>query len=356
MSNLPPQGKESKSSFKNGLLAVLRRITHNWGWKLVSLMLAVFIWGVLVTQDEDLPRTKRFNDMKISIINTRTLQENGLIVVGGLDKLQTVDIVAQLPQKYYTAATADRYQIRADLSQIKDVGRQELTLTSSVANSNFYGSVASISPSAITVDVERYTSRSWIPVNLKITGSAPEGYWATTPTVDPAYVQVAGPESVIRSIAQCEVAYDMGILSAQSGTLRNSLPFVFKDKDGNPLDSTYLTVSNQGITMSHVIVEQKLYPTVQVPVNTQSMLLGQPAEGYTVTAIRVEPASVTIADDDLTPYLAEDYAISVLQRANIAGETQTVTVTLPLNNRGLSHISSPSVNVTIEIKPLSEVE
>ena len=137
MSNLPPQGKEQKIGFKDGLLAVLRRMTHNWGWKLVSLLLAVCIWGVLVTQDEDLPRTKRFNDMKISVINTRTLQENGLIVVDGLDKLQTVDIVAQLPQKYYTAATADRYQIRADLSQIKDVGRQELTLTSSVTNSNF---------------------------------------------------------------------------------------------------------------------------------------------------------------------------------------------------------------------------
>lgn len=356
MSNLPPPGKEKKNTFKDGVLAVLRRIAHNWGWKLLSLMLAVFIWGVLVTQDEDLPRTKRFTDMKVSVINTRTLQENGLIVVDGLEKLQTVDIIAQLPQKHYATATAERYQIRADLSQIKDVGRQELTLTSTVSNSNFYGSVAAITPSTITVDVERYTSRSWIPVNLNISGNAPEGFWATPPTVDPAYVQVAGPESVIRSIARCEVDYDMSILNAQSGTMRNSLPFTFKDKDGNVLNSDLLTVSNQGITMSHVVVEQKLYPTMQVPINTQSLILGQPAPGYAVTAIRVEPAYVTIADDDLTPYQSADYAISVLQRANIAGESQTKTVELTLNNRGLSHISSPTVSVTIEIKPLSEAE
>lgn len=356
MSNLPPQKKEKKSAFLNGLMAVLRRICHNWGWKLVSLLLAVCIWGVLITQDEDLPRTKRFNDLKVNISNSRTLQENGLIVVSGLEKLQTVDIVAQLPQKHYATATADRYQIRADLSQIKSTGRQELPLTAIVTNSNFYGSVISISPATVTVEVEKYISRSWVPVNLSITGNAPEGYYATTPSADPALVQIAGPESIVKRISRCEVDYDMAILPAQSGTLRNSLPYTFKDKDGNVLDPSLLTVSNQGITMSHVIVEQELYPTMQVPVNDKSLILGQPAEGYAVTDIRIEPAFVTIADDDLTPYQSEGYAVSVLQRANIAGETQTVTAELPLNTRGLTHISSPTVSVTIEIKPLSEVE
>lgn len=358
MSNLPPQGNEKKNRFVQGLTAVLRRIAHNGGWKLLSLLLAVCIWGVLVTQDEDLPRTKRFNDLKVNIINSRTLQENGLIVVDGLDKIKTVDIVAQLPQKHYATATADRYQIRADLSQVKDTGRQELTLTATVTNSNFYGSVISISPATITVDVESLISRSRIPVNLKVTGTPPEGFWSTTPTVDPYYVQVAGPKSVVEKISQCEVEYDLAMLSAQSGTLRNSLPFIFKDKEGNVLDDSHLTVSNQGISMSHVLVEQKLYPAMQVPVNTakESLLSGQPADGYTITDIRVEPAFVTIADDDLTPYLSPDYAIAVVQRIDVTGENKTKTVNIALNNRGLTHISSPTVSVTIEIKPLSEVE
>lgn len=358
MSNLPPSGNEQKNAFLHTLQAVLRRITHNWGWKLLSLLLAVCIWGVLVTQDEDLPRNKRFNDLKVNVTNSRTLQENGLIVVGGLDGLNAVDIVAQLPQKYYASATADRYQIRADLSRIKDVGRQELALTSSVTNSSFYGNVISISPDAITVDVERLITRSMVPVQLNVSGVVPEGYWGSTPSVDPYYVQIAGPESVVGKIARCEVDYNMSLLSPQSGTLRNSLPFVFKDRDGNVLDATHLTVSNQGISMSHVIVEQELYPCMQVPVNKEGIILGQPAEGYAVTDIRVEPAFVTIAANDLSPYQAENYVINVAQQTDISGVSQTKKVVVALNYKNLriANISPSAVTVTIEIKPLSEVE
>ena len=34
---------------------LLRAVTHNWGWKLGSLALAISLWGILITQDTSLP-------------------------------------------------------------------------------------------------------------------------------------------------------------------------------------------------------------------------------------------------------------------------------------------------------------
>ncbi len=352
----PNAAQENKGTFKKTLLAVLRRLLHNWQWKLISLLLAICIWGVLITQDETLPRTKSFNDLKINVVNSVALRQNGMIVVGGLDDLKPVDITVQLPQKNYASATADRYQIRADLSLIKNIGTQELTLTSSVSSASTYGSVSSISQPTITVEVERYINRSRIPVQLNVTGEAPDGFYATAPICDPSTIEVAGPESVVDKISRCEVNYDMSLLPAQSGTMRNSLPYTFVDREGNPVDASLLTVTNQGITMRYMIVEQTLYPTMEIPVNSQSLIFGQPAAGYAVTGITVDPATVTIADDDLTLFLSENASLYTLGRVNIAGETQTKTDILPLNSRGVYYISHPSVTVTVEISALEEAE
>ncbi len=357
MSNQPPKTPNEKgTSVKEVLLQVLRRLCHNWQWKLLSLILAICIWGVLTTQDETLPRTKTFSDLKVNVANSVSLRQNGMIVVGGLDDLQPVDITVQLPQKNYASATADRYQIRADLSQIKNIGTQEIALTATVTNSSAYGTVTAISAPTITVEVERYISRSRVPVQLNITGQAPEGFYASAPMCDPSTVEVAGPESLVSKIVRCVVDYDMALLPSQAGTMRNSLPFAFVDKEGNVLDASLLTVTNQGISMRYMIVEQTLYPTMEIPVNSQSLIFGQPAPGYAVTGITVDPPVVTIADDDLSLFMSENASLYTLGRVNISGETQTKTDTITLNNRGVAYISHPSVTITVEISPLDEAE
>lgn len=357
MNNQQPNASgEKKENFKKTAASLLRRLGHNWQWKLLSIVLAVCIWGVLVTQDDSLPRTKSFSNLKVNIANSVTLRQNGMIVVGGLEDVEPVDITVQLPQKYYASATADRYQIRADLSQIKNVGTQEIPLTASVTNASAYGTVTSISTPTITVEVERYISRSRVPVQLNITGETPEGFYAAPPVCDPETVEVAGPQSLVNSIVRCVVDYDMSILPAQAGIMRNSLPFVFLDRAGNVVDSSLLTVTNQGISMRYMIVEQALYPTIEVPVNQQSLIFGQPAPGYAVTAIKVEPETVILADDDLSMFQTEHASLYTLGRVNITNESQTKTDILTLNNRGVAYISHPSITVTVEISPLEEAE
>lgn len=356
MTNQPPRENSFWPNVKKTFLAVLHRITHNWGWKLLSVLLAVCIWGVLVTQDDTLPRTKTFTNVKVSTANSTILKQNGFIVVDGLDELEPVNITVQLPQKYYSTATEDRYMIRADLSQIKEAGQQELTLTATVSNPSAYGNVLSISSPTITVLVEPYVNRSRIPVQLNVTGQAPEGYYTANPQSTPDSLDVAGPKSVVEKIVRCRVDYDLSLLPAQAGSVRSSLPYVFLDRDGNEVDSSLLTVTNQGISTRYVVVEQNVYTTMEVPVNTQSLIFGQPAEGYKVTSVTVDPQLVTIADDDLSLFQGENASLYTLGRVNISGETQSKTDIITLNSRGVAYISHPTVTITVEISPIDNAE
>ena len=112
------------------LKAVVKRIsvflTHNWQWKLLSLILAVCLWSGLITQDETLTREKVFSDVVINVTNADTLRRNGFIIVSGLDDLPTVRVSADVPQKNYNSVSASNYNLRIDLSRIRSTGEQTL--------------------------------------------------------------------------------------------------------------------------------------------------------------------------------------------------------------------------------------
>ena len=79
-------GNAGKTGKKERIIKrLLHAVTHNWGWKLGSLALAISLWGILITQDTSLPRTKVISDVRVAITNSAALRSNGLVVVNGLD-------------------------------------------------------------------------------------------------------------------------------------------------------------------------------------------------------------------------------------------------------------------------------
>ena len=124
-----------------------------------------------------------------------TLRRNGFIIVSGLESLPTVRFRADVPQKVYNIASASNYNLRIDLARIHDTGEQTLNIISTTTNT--YGTVTEMSVSTVTVQVEEYISRSRIPVRLSTTGNPPDGFYAAGASVDPSYVTVSGPRSLV---------------------------------------------------------------------------------------------------------------------------------------------------------------
>ena len=357
MNNPEPVKKSGEASpFQSVLKKLLHRLTHNWGWKLASLVLAICLWGGLISRDASLPRTKNFNDIKVTVTNQSVLRQNGLVVVSGLEELEPVRIRVQLPQDHYYTATADRYTVRADLAQIRSAGEQTLTLTASSTNVTQFGTVTDIDAPQITVNVEEYITRTRIPVQIIAEGNAPEGFYAAAPVCDPAVVDIGGPRSIVENIAKVVVHCDRGAAEPMAGTSRASMPYTVLNRDGQEVSTSSLTVTSQSITLRDIIVEQTLFPTMEVPISTENLIYGTPAEGYEVKGVKVMPASVTIAAKDLTPFQKEGAFFYLLGRVNVNGETGNKTDTITISSRGVEHISDETAYVTVEIGPVSETE
>ena len=336
---------------------VKKTLTHNWGWKIVSLVLAICLWGGLISQDTSLPRDKVIDGVRVTVANASTLRSNGLVVVSGLEENETVRIRVRVPQRYYAAVTAANYTARLDLAQITATGEQTLKITASSTNATMYGSVTEIFNGEITVMVEEYASQSRIPVEIRTTGEVPAGDYPAPLTYSPQYVDIGGPKEIVEAAVRCVAVYDQSSLSSTRNPNAVNLPFVFEDAEGNTLDGTNLTVTSSGQTsaLQRIAVTQYVYPMTQAAVATDSLIKGEPAKGYTVTGVMVSPSHITLAGREtvLRPYLEDATPIFPYEQIDVTGRTRNVTTYLALRTPGnMEYVSTSVVQVTVSIEPV----
>ncbi len=349
------QENEKQEALKTlPIRSILRRlwriVRHNWAWKLGCLLLALCLWGTLITQNTSLVRTKIIQDVTINVLNAETLQRNGYVVVSGLeeDKLNGVRIKVDVPQKYYDSVTAANYNVRVDLSKIRSAGEQVIPVIST--SSATYGSVTDLSTTQLTVVVEEYMMRSRIPVRIESTGQSPDGFYAAAASVDPIYIAIGGPRSQIETVAYCVAQYDMSYLPQKAGTARTAVSFVLCDKQGNVVDQSKISVSTGDVLIDSITVEQTLYDMMLLPVATTGMITGTPRKGYAVKSISIEPAYIRVAFKNEDSHLLTH--VYPQGTVDLTDATNSVVASVPLSRPADAYyISADSVYVTIEIGP-----
>ena len=327
-------------------------LTHNWQWKLISLLIAVCLWSGLITQDGSLTREKIFSDVSLNVLNADTLRRNGYIIVSGLDNLPSVRMRVDVPQRVYNSVTAANYNVRVDLSRIREAGEQKLNVIAT--SSTTYGTVTEISVATITVQVEKYVTINRIPVRLNVSGEAPEGFYASDARVDPSYVVISGPESLAGSVVRCVADYNMSILTPVSGTERTAVPFRLVDANGNEVDRSLIDVTSESVLLSSMVVEQTLYKAKTLVINTTDLTAGKPADGYVIKRITTEPSMLTVAGtDQFMSTLNELHLVEYLdadQFINVTGATDEIKRKIRLvKNDNIAYFSSDTILVVVEI-------
>lgn len=339
----------------NFIKRIFRRISHRWGWKLTSLVLAVFLWGGLISQDTSLPREKVISDVKITVTNEAVLRQNGLIVVSGLENLPPVKLKVSVPQKNYNSITAANYTVRLDLSQIKKAGEQKVAVTAAPISTSLYGTIVDSSLDEVTVVVEEYAARTRIPVQVQYSSQFPAGFYATDPVVEPGAVEISGPKSLVNQVARCIVDYDAANLAGRAGKVKTSLPFRLIDYHGNEVEARQISVTSQYVALRDIAVEQQVYALTSVPVDQTALISGQPAEGYQITEIKVIPESVLIAAEDLSPYLLEGAAIQPYNRLSVEGRTSSHNGIVSVRKPGTAaYINTYDLQVSVTIEPIAD--
>lgn len=345
-----PQPQKEPSRWSVLLEALKHLLLHNWPTKLLALVLAVVLWAGLIMQDPTLTREKTFSNVKISITGSDAIKRNGFIVVSDLDEvLGSVSMSVDVPQMQYANAKASSYNVRIDLSRITAAGEQEIPVQAS--NNSVYGTVSSILPSTVRLEVEEYITRYRIPVTTLSVGTAPEGYYATEPAVDPPMIAVSGPKSLVERITRAQAVVELGNLPAREGTLRKAVPFTLLDENNNEIESDLLQITSESVLVDSVVVEQKVYSVRTILLSDLGLVRGTPAKGYEVKSVYVTPDHVTVAGlqrelDTLDVLYADSYV-------DVSGLSSSVNRSLRLRiPSSLPYTSANTVTVAVEIGPI----
>ena len=318
MNSRPTRNNKKKQG--RFLQAASRLISNRVFIAILSVIAAIIIWGIMMSSDGTLTRRKVFTSVPVSVTGETTMISRGYIVTDNiLSMVPTVDMVIETTQSNYARANSTSYNPHFELTQVTGEGENTLSI---VYSSQAYGQVISCEPNTITVHAERYITRR-IPVLVTPVGDLPEGVYLKSYRSDPTYLSVSGPISTINTILRASVLLDQSMLSAERMTDRLSLSIELQATDGSVVESDKVTVTNQSVITSSVIVETELIPVKSIALDGREFVSGEPAEGFELTGVELGNDTIHVAAAQ--EILDAITAITTDEPMSIAGATEDVT-------------------------------
>ncbi len=202
--------------------------------------------------------------------------------------------------------------------------------------------ILTATPITGTIQLERVV-RSTLPVRLTVTGAPSLGFRASAATVLPLQATVSGSQAIVQRVVSIDAQVSVeGAKSAVQADAR----LIARDANGDPVPEALIAPE---VVAARVPLEQ-LSNYRDLPVSPKWR--GQPAEGYAVTAITVEPQIITVFGDTAVITSAKGFIETqdvVISNAQ-ADIDERVNLIVP---PGLSLVSErASVRVRVRIQPL----
>lgn len=340
---VPETQKKADSRMK----LIWKRVRRHPFLKLTAVLIAILFWMIVIASDPTLERQKEMT-ATVSVTGADTLRSRGYVVTDDLTSSPiTVNITAKVTQGNYDRATAASFSPRLDLSQITSDGQQEVSFS---AGYSTYGEIQSFEPKSMTLNVERYITRSRVPVVVRVTGEMPQGLWRSATSCDPNLVSVSGPASLVEQVRRAVVELPLEGLSADMEDCQVTSPVTLETADGQTISSPLIRITFESVTVDSASIECSVLPTRSVAVDAASAITGTPAHGYEVGEIRVSPETVTVADS--AEALKNLEAMFVQSPVDVTGATEDLLVTVPLAGATAhSYCSAREVAVSVTIRP-----
>lgn len=322
-----------------------KKLMHNWGLKLISLLLAFILW-FLVIQIENPKDSTSFSNVSVRLVNTELLEkENKVYEV--LDNTDTVRVTVRAPRSIIEQLRESDIVAEADVSKLTDINTIAITYTVQNADTESIEVVGS--HDVVRLSVEDKKSK-WVRLTYDIEGEVSDGYMVSNVILDQTQIEINGPKSAVEKVSYAGVNIDVtGASANQSANIEIEL----YDVDGNVIEQDNI---QKNVNYVHTSVEVLATKSVPVELN----VMGEPADGYMATGVvDCAPAYVKIAGSAST--LAGINTISIpAEELNISGATGNVTdiinvaAYLPDNTRLADSAFNGRISVTVYVEPIVE--
>jgi YbbR domain-containing protein len=195
---------------------------------------------------------------------------------------ETVDVQGRAPEQFWDTGSEADFDVYVDVSGL---GPGEHVVEVQVESLRKEAFVAGVVPSQITIDLARLVGKT-VPVRAEVMDSAGVGYDWRTPEVMPAEVRVTGLEQYVEAAV---VAVAPTYLRSARSTVERKVAVSVRDSSDQPLGGV-VEYDPRMVTVTVPIEQRTGYRDLPVRARWE----GQPAEGYRISQVTVDPSTVTV--------------------------------------------------------------
>ena len=326
------------------LAALKRFFVTNIPLKILALVFAMLLWGYVLTDQKPL-RTKTIPDVSLSFEGEAELLAQGFCVRGNREEiLQQVSVAVRAQITNYAYLTHNTVNATVSLRNISEARQYTLPIQATVSSS--YGTVQSITPATVTVEIDLKRTKT-IPVITSFNGELPNGYWADMDAMTTtARIDITGPMTDIAKVVRAECVVD---LSDRTSTIYSTFDVVLYDAENNVI-STDILID----TIPSSTVRLPIYPVKVVPIDVMGSLIGLDnlAVNHELVSAVATPSTVRLVGDAA---ILDTISSLQLQPVTVNGldELTTIesTIIVPENVRMLE---GDEVSVVLDVREREE--
>lgn len=318
---------------------LLKTVTKNFGFKLLAVILACFLWLIVYNLDDP---------NKSATFTTNVVVENAEYVTDQnmcyeiIDGTNTISFTVTTKRSYLENLEDTNFTAVADMSRMVIAeDRETATVPIDITSSNYSRDITYGAKQYLKVSLDNLKSKQFV-VSAAYRGEVAQGCAVGTLTVtNPTVVKVSGPEDIVSSVDKVTAVIDVSDMAIDLSD--NVVPTLY-DADGEEVDTTRLTLSNRTVTISAQILNTK-----EVALNYDTS--GTPANNYFVTSVAVDINKVIVKGTAsvLNPLTSIDIPAEVL---NVDGATEDIVTDLDITEylpEGVELVDSSQRKITVTI-------
>lgn len=321
------------------------KLTHNWGLKLSSLVLAFAMW-FLVAQFIDPQDSRSFGNIKVKLINTDLLEaENKVYEV--LDESDIVKVTVRAPKSVLNNLRSSDVIAEADMSKLTDINT--IVIRYDIQNANSESVEVVGNHDVVKLNVEEKASK-YVAISYNVTGEPADGYMVGNINMDQNMIEISGPKSAVETVASAGV--DINVNGAVSNLSAN-MEIKLYDSDGKAILNDNIEKQTDYARLSVEILATK-----EIPIRVE--YVGEPASGYMPTGVvDINPQTVKIAGSTITlsnisEIFISDEAISIEGATENVEHDINIAEYLPGNVKLADTGFNGRIKATIHVEPVAQ--
>ena len=260
------------------------RLTRNVGMKIISLIIAVFLW-IIINGLTDPITTEVIEDIPVKLVNEEAMNSVGKIfeVVSG----ERISVKVRTKRSVAEELGVEDFSAVADVVKMTEMNAVEIVVSCTGYDETeveILEKRTEDGTAMMMLSLEDSDTQSFA-VSVVPDGTVAPGYCITESIVSPNLLTITGSKTQIAKIAK--IAVLVNVNGASDSFIQTGTPIVY-DANGNVIESAKLSMSSEQVQVS-----MTLLPTKQININVTPK--GNPFYNYDCVGIEYAPHTMLIA-------------------------------------------------------------